>query len=375
MRSDKLKLFSVGELIAAGVCLILTLSFTLHMSGERESGISRLLSGDIPTFTDREIIHTERETERQSATSRTPEESGTETQPSVAQDKEPDVFETPEDILEMQKEFLEEYKDRSPAGEVKETFFTTQGVTDTVGKVRIKNSTHEQTPDFEALLNEGTSLEIDDIAEPTVLIFHTHTSEGFLMAHTGSFYDTAATRSLDPDKSIVRVGTELASVLESHGIGVIHDTAVYDEQYNGAYARSREPVLTYLEKYPSIKIVLDVHRDAIYSSDTVALKPTAEIGGKKAAQIMIITGAEEGQVTDFPNWEENLKFSLALQNIAETTYEGLMRPIFFCQRKYNMDVTPYSLLLEIGSDTNTLEEAVYAGVLFGEVLSKLILDL
>jgi len=87
---------------------------------------------------------------------------------------------------------------------------------------------------------------------------------------------------------------------------------------------------------------------------------------------MIITGAEEGLVTDFPDWEENLTFALKLQKYAQDDYEGLMKPVYFCQRKYNMDVVPYSLLLEVGTDANTLEEAVYSAHLLGESLSRLI---
>ncbi len=89
---------------------------------------------------------------------------------------------------------------------------------------------------------------------------------------------------------------------------------------------------------------------------------------------MIITGVEEGPVTDFPNWEQNLRFALALQQTSQDLHEGLMKPVYFCRRRYNMDVTPCSLLLEFGSDGNTLAEAVYAGTLFGEALSQFIED-
>ena len=170
------------------------------------------------------------------------------------------------------------------------------------------------------------------------------------------------------------MGDALVSALEAQGIGVIHDTEVYDASYNGAYARSRTAVQAYLEQYPSIQVTIDVHRDAVYNSSVSAVKPTAEINGQKAAQIMIITGAEEGLVSSFPSWRENLRFALALQKAAQEKYEGLMKPIYFCQRKYNMDLTPCSLLLEFGSDTNTLAEAVYAGYLLGDALGALIVS-
>lgn len=280
-------------------------------------------------------------------------------------------YETPADIREMEAQYLEDHANSDVAGSVYESFFTTTGATDLIGSVAIRNCT-DQSPDFEALLRAGPDLTVADPAEPTVLIFHTHTTESYLLADNGVFYADYATRSVSPAKSVVRVGDALCAALEEAGIGYIHDSEIYDEAYTGAYARSREGVGRYLRQYPSIQIVLDVHRDAIYDSDTVACKPTAVIDGKKAAQIMIITGVEEGSVTDFPDWEKNLRFALSVQSAVQGDSEGLMKPVYFCRRKYNMDVTHCSLLLEFGSDTNTLEEAVYAGRLFGQSLAKLI---
>ena len=281
-------------------------------------------------------------------------------------------WEPPADVLSAQTEFLAQVKSKTELGEVRERFYVNDGATDVIGNVAVRNCTEEQRPDFAALLREGALLDIPDKAEPTVLIFHTHTTESYLPAYTGAYYSKTAARSYDPANNMVRVGEEICGELEQRGIGVIHDTQVYDEQYNGAYARSRQTVLRLLEQYPSIKIVLDVHRDSMWFSDTVAGKPTAEIGGRKAAQIMIITGAEEGPVTDFPNWRLNLRFALSLQNAAQNAYTGLMKPVFFCRRRYNMDVVPCGLLLEFGSDTNTLEEALYSAHLFGNVLAELI---
>ena len=170
----------------------------------------------------------------------------------------------------------------------------------------------------------------------------------------------------------MRVGEEIASVLESEGVGVIHDKTVYDSQYSGAYERSGKAVDEYLKKYPSIQVVIDVHRDGIQTSETSKIKPVTTINGKKAAQIMIISGCEGNGVTDFPDWEYNLRFALNLQKKAEDMYPSLMRPLFFCNRKYNMDVTPFSLLLEFGTDANTLEEAVYSARLIGNSLVSLL---
>ena len=102
------------------------------------------------------------------------------------------------------------------------------------------------------------------------------------------------------------------------------------------------------------------------------IKPVATVLGKNAAQMMIITGCEEGKVTDFPEWEKNLTFALELQSICEEMYPGIMRPVYFCQRKYNMDMSANNLLVEVGSCANTLEEAAYSGRLLGSALAKLL---
>ena len=133
----------------------------------------------------------------------------------------------------------------------------------------------------------------------------------FYVVLNSSDYDS---RTKDTTKTVVRVGDEIAKRLEKSGFKVIHDKNIYDASYNGAYSRSLVAVEKYLKEYPSIVVTLDVHRDAIHYDSGTRCKPTAEINGKKAAQVMIITGAEEGSVEDFPNWSQNLTFAIALQN-------------------------------------------------------------
>ena len=282
------------------------------------------------------------------------------------------VYKTPEDIKALEGEYLAAFKSTEPAGSVEEVFFRTSGATDTFQGISVRNATATKKPDFEMLLNKGPNLKVKDKSEPVVLIFHTHTTESYLLSDNGVFYKDYKTRSTDSTRNMIRVGNEICKVLENNGIGYIHDTSTYDESYEGAYARSRVSVEKYLKEYPSISIVLDVHRDAIYYSDTSHGKPTAEIDGKKAAQIMIITGAQEGYIKDFPYWEDNLRFALCFQKTAEDKYPGLMKPVYFCQRKYNMDTSLCSLLLEIGTDENTLYEEIYSGYITGQIMTEII---
>lgn len=124
-----------------------------------------------------------------------------------------------------------------------------------------------------------------------------------------------------------------------------------------------------MEKYPSIEITIDVHRDDITYDNKTKVKPTAKIKGKKAARMMIIAGCEYNRVKNFPDWEYNLRFDLAVQQQVEKQYPGLMRPILFSERKYNMDMTRNSFLLEVGTDGNTLDEACYSARLFATALA------
>ena len=231
--------------------------------------------------------------------------------------------------------------------------------------------TDDVKPDYDALWTADAALTIDK-SKPAVLLFHTHTTEGYELLDRDWYAADTSSRTTDAGRNVVRVGTAIAEELESAGFQVIHDETVHDTRYSGAYDRSRATVQKYLDRYPELSVVLDVHRDAIQENNGVKIKPVAEIGGKKAAQIMIISGSEGGNVTDFPNWEQNLRFALRLQDACEQSAAGLMRPLFFCHRQYNMDMTPCSLLVEFGSEANTLEEAVYAGSLFGRALARLL---
>jgi stage II sporulation protein P len=278
---------------------------------------------------------------------------------------------TPTDIEALKEQAEKLFENYTKAGNIKETHMGATSKTLTYGVVELDNKTN-QTVSLKKLLNDIPSYGEITKEEPYILIYHTHSTEGYEMLDLGWYAKEYNSRTKDTSKNMVRVGDELTRVLEEAGYNVIHDRNIYDESYNGAYARSRVSVDEYLEKYPSIQITLDVHRDAIYYSDTSHCKPTAEIDGKKAAQIMIITGAEEGYITDFPFWEDNLKFALTFQKTAEESFPGLMKPLYFCQRKYNMDTAKCSLLLEIGTDANTLEEALYSAHLTGKILTEII---
>ena len=202
---------------------------------------------------------------------------------------------------------------------------------------------------------------------PLVLIMHTHTTESF-EPYQRDYYDASfSSRTTELSKSVAAVGEKIAEQLEAAGIGVIHDETVHDyPQYTGAYDRSAVTVAEYLEKYPSIKIVIDVHRDAI-EEDSVRYAPAVEINGRSAAQVMIICGC-----TNVPQYRYNLRTAARLQSQMESDWPGLTRPILFDERNYNQEMTHGSFLIEMGSNANSLDEALYSGELVGKSLAEMI---
>lgn len=282
------------------------------------------------------------------------------------------ITKTPDDIKKLMKEAKAQSKNDKKDGAISVWKYTDEGVTDKFGVVKVKNVNKTQI-NIENLLSKKADLSVNK-EEPSVLIFHTHTTETYQLIDRNYYPTDNVTRSEDSARNMVRIGDALCEELEKAGIKYIHDTKIHDKRYTGAYDNSRETAVEYLKKYPSIQVVLDVHRDAVERTDGTKIRPVAKINGKNAAQIMIISGCqEEGNgLTEFPDWKENLVFALQLQKTSEENFEGLMRPIYFCPRMYNMNLTHCSLLLEIGSDSNTLEEAEYSGRLIGNALSKLL---
>lgn len=283
-----------------------------------------------------------------------------------------DFTATPEDIQAVIAERMKTAASDKKDGSISEKQYKNDGVTDSYQNVRVKNL-NETKINIESILKEKADLSVE-AKKPSVLIFHTHTTETYQILDRG-FYETGfLTRSKNLGVNMVRVGDEICSELEKAGYSVIHDREIHDTKYNGSYSHSRASVEKYLKKYPSIQVVLDIHRDAIQLNNGTKIKPTAVIQGKKAAQIMIISGCQEkgNAVEGFPDWRYNLIFALKLQKALEDTFPGITRPLFFAPRKYNMNLTHCSLLVEVGSDSNTLEEAVYSGKCLGVALSQIL---
>ena len=227
--------------------------------------------------------------------------------------------------------------------------------------------------DISAALERELTLAWADTDAPQVLILHTHTTEGY-MTYDGGYYNNGdRNRTQDHRRNVCAVGEAIRLVLEQAGITAIHDTTVHDSPvYSGAYTRSAATAQTYLAQYPSIQVVLDIHRDAILQGDTTVIKPTAVVGGKKAAQMMLITGVVSTGALPHPSWADNLTFSTHLQQALATHSPDLMRPLNTVASRYNQHLSTGWVLVEVGAEGNTVEEAVYSGQLLGKTLAELL---
>ncbi|MCI9120049.1 MAG: stage II sporulation protein P [Oscillibacter sp.] len=237
------------------------------------------------------------------------------------------------------------------------------------GRVYISSS-REEPLSLEAL-EEPFTAELP-AEEPQVLILHTHGSEAYTPVPGTEVVWSGDYRTTDYRYNVVRVGDEMAEVFGQAGISVLHDRTLYDyPSYSGAYDRSLESIQRYLERYPSIRYILDVHRDAIEDGQGNQYKAVSEVDGGAAAQMSLVVGSD-GSGLSHPNWKENLRLAAAVQQNILEHYPTLMRPLLLRNSRYNQHATTGSLLVEVGAAGNSPEEAVLAGRLFAERMAEVL---
>ena len=240
------------------------------------------------------------------------------------------------------------------------------------GAGSIKNNTRQTAADIAAEAAQPLPFAIEkDSAAPQVLIMHTHATEDYRLSAGLWFTPGDGARSTDRSINMCAVGRVMADTLNAAGICTLHDETLNDyPSYTGSYANSRAVVQQYLAQYPSIKVVLDVHRDAIETENGSRMAPVCTVNGQQAAQVMIICGCDNGSSISLPNYRQNLRFAAAWERAMEGTFPGLTRPVLFSYRFYNQDLTTGSLLIEVGGHGNNLNEALYAGQLAAEGLIR-----
>ena len=208
--------------------------------------------------------------------------------------------------------------------------------------------------------------------QPLVLIYHTHTTESYTSSSKTKIEYISPWRTLDKNKNIARVGEEIKNILNNeYGIQVLHDTTVHDyPSYDGSYTRSLKTVERVLKENPTIKYVFDIHRDGLKDTKKNRENCVSVFGEQKVAKVMMVVG------NDNFNHRQNLSFAQNIENQLNKKYPGITRGLLSRDnRKYNQFVSDYAALLEVGSNLNTLEEALEASKPLAKVLGEIIIEL
>lgn len=225
-------------------------------------------------------------------------------------------------------------------------------------------------PDLEALMRSQLCWDLDQ-GEPTVLIVHTHGLESFTKTAGQQYTECGNYRTRETEYNMVAVGDALAQKLESAGICVIHDRTMHDDpSYSKAYEQSRKAVQHYLEQYPSIQLVLDLHRDAATYADGSQYATSVTVNGEKIAQLMLVMGTDASGMAH-PHWQENLSVALKVLAQLEMQAPGITRTTTLRTSRYNQDLHSAMLLVEVGSAGNTLQQALAAVEILADALIAL----
>jgi stage II sporulation protein P len=225
-------------------------------------------------------------------------------------------------------------------------------------------------PDLEALISARLSWDLDS-GQPAVLILHSHGSEAFTKMPGQNYTELVNTRTKDKNYNMIAVGDLLAQRLEAAGIQVIHDRTMHDDpSYNAAYTNARVSVESYLARYPQIQLVLDLHRDSAQNPDGSLYATGVTVDGKQIAQLMLVMGSDAG---GYPHarWEENLAVALKMLAVLEQKAPGITRTTTLRASRYNQDLHPGMLLVEVGSSGNTLDQAMAAVEILADAIITL----
>lgn len=236
------------------------------------------------------------------------------------------------------------------------------------GDIYIANRAQKQ-PDVAALASAPVNITLSD--GPQILIIHSHGSEAYTPFGTDVYEESDPYRTTNYNYNVVRVGEEIARVFRESGFEVIHDTTLYDyPSYSEAYDRSLAAAERWLNQYPSIQVVLDIHRDALAAEDGTIYKAVSSEDGEQAAQVMLVVGTDGTK--KHPLWQENLTFAMRLQQQLLDDHDTLARPMVLRASRYNQHLSVGSVLVEVGTHGNTLQEAILGARLFAQSAAKVL---
>lgn len=219
------------------------------------------------------------------------------------------------------------------------------------------NSVCGYDADLQTMLQKPLNWDLTE-GGPAVLILHSHGTESY--TKTEDYQESTRYRTLNESYNVVSIGDRLAQVLQAGGIEVIHDRTMHDyPSYNDAYPEARAAIARYLEEYPTIRMVLDIHRDAAETDTGQQVRYTVPLAAGETAQVMMVVGTDaDGQT--HPKWQENMALAVKLHAQLEKLAPGLCRPISFRSQRFNQDLSTGAMLIEVGSAGNTRQEALLA---------------
>ena len=239
------------------------------------------------------------------------------------------------------------------------------------GTVYFKNET-DYAIDMTSLLQKDSPVALGEEGVQ-VLIMHTHGTEAYTQSPDHTYAASGEYRTTDSSANMLRVGQEICDILNDRGISAVHSRTLNDyPAYNGSYNRALKDIQAHIQQYPTIQLVIDVHRDAIATGNTY-YKTAAEVDGQQTAQLMFVTGTDAGGLTH-DHWQDNLAFQAQLHDRLNSTYPGIMRPMSIRASRFNQHIRKGSMLVEVGACGNTLEEALAAAQIFANTLADALLE-
>lgn len=239
------------------------------------------------------------------------------------------------------------------------------------GTVYFKNET-DYVIDMTSLLQKDSPVALGEEGVQ-VLIMHTHGTEAYTQSPGHAYVASGEYRTTDSSANMLRVGQEICGILNDRGVSAVHSRTLNDyPAYNGSYNRALKDIQAHIQQYPTIQLVIDVHRDAIATGNTY-YKTAAEVDGQQTAQLMFVTGTDAGGLTH-DHWQDNLAFQAQLHDRLNSTYPGIMRPMSIRASRFNQHIRKGSMLVEVGACGNTLEEALAAAQIFANTLADALLE-
>lgn len=233
--------------------------------------------------------------------------------------------------------------------------------------LEIRNET-TYAPDIYSLLYAPLNFK-----NPEILIVHTHGSESYKNDTLDYYHESDSDRTTDTTLNVVRVGEELAKELNKYGFKVTHAKDINDyPSYNKSYNKTLQVINYHIKNNQNIQVVLDIHRDSIVKNDGTKLKFTSKINNEDVAQVMIVCGTNQAGL-DNDTWQENLKFALKMQKFMETYYPGFARPLNLRQERFNTHATNGSMIIEVGTSGNTLQEALSSTKYLAKTINEILL--